>query len=508
MDITKIVLMAVMAVITCGLIKAAGSGLHIYVSMAVCVLIMMATLVRLSGVIDALGRILGYLEYADQYVRILIKVVLVTYITSFTADICRDSGYSAVANQVELFGKVTIALLCVPIVLELLDMTVIQALGAEKEYQYVIEIPVDNFENQIEDFHDENKKHDNSRLCDNIGYYNEKSYDYSEIDDILNKSDISFGDIVKKLINGEYTLETFIKQIITDELDNIADYKRIFINIAFLAFIYGIIRNISIAGNTDTMNTARLIIMAGLALLLTSIFKNTYELAYKTIRTSLSIYEAVMPVFMASVAVITGSVTYAAFYQVVLLSMTVADSVFLHILLVGIKADYYLTIANGISDTDRFGRLCALIEAFIKWTCRIILIGFTGIGCVKGLMAPMSDSLKRTLFYKSVKIIPGVGDSIDVMSQALYGSGTLIKNSIGIGGMAVVIIVTASPVIKILINFLLLKLTAALLQPVADKAFIKIVEAVATIIGLMLLVVCVSDVLFILLIGLICACTN
>lgn len=481
MEITKIVLMALVAVITCGLIKAAGSGLHVYVSMAVCVLIMIATLVRLSGVIDALGRILGYLEYADQYVRILIKVVLVTYITSFTADICRDSGYSAVANQVELFGKVTIALLSVPIVLELLDMTVIQALGAE---------------------------YDNSRLYDNIGYYNETSYDYSEIDNILNKSDISFGDIVKKLINGEYTLETFIKQIINDELDNIADYKRIFINIAFLAFVYGIIRNISIAGNADTMNTARLIVMAGIALLLTSIFKNTYELADKTIRTSLSIYEAVMPVFMASVAVITGSVTYAAFYQVVLLSMTVADSVFLHILLVGIKADYYLTIANGISDTDRFGRLCALIEAFIKWTCRIILIGFTGIGCVKGLMAPMSDSLKRTLFYKSVKIIPGVGDSIDVMSQALYGSGTLIKNSIGIGGMAVVIIMTASPVIKILINFLLLKLTAALLQPVADKTFIKIVEAVATIIGLMLLVVCVSGVLFILLIGLICACTN
>ena len=39
----------------------------------------------------------------------------------FTSDLCRDSGYSALAGQVEVFGKITIAEVSKPVVRILLE---------------------------------------------------------------------------------------------------------------------------------------------------------------------------------------------------------------------------------------------------------------------------------------------------------------------------------------------------------------------------------------------------
>ena len=144
----------------------------------------------------------------------------------------------------------------------------------------------------------------------------------------------------------------------------------------------------------------------------------------------------------------------------------------------------------------------------MKWTCRLVIIIFTGLSCVKGLMAPLSDSFKKKMFYKTAKIIPGVGDSIEAMSQAVYGSGIIIKNGIGISGIVVVTVIAAAPVLQLLIYFILLKITSALLQPLAEKTFIQVIESVAGIIGLMILLVSVTGFLFIILIALICGFTN
>ena len=131
-----------------------------------------------------------------------------------------------------------------------------------------------------------------------------------------------------------------------------------------------------------------------------------------------------------------------------------------------------------------------------------------GIGCVKGIMAPMSDSFKRKLFYKSARIIPGIGDSIDTVSSAIYGSGVIIKNGIGIGGIVILVLLLVNPLIHITINFLVLKITSAILQPMADKSFVQIIDNVAEIIGLMMLIVSITGFLFIIMIALICAFTN
>ena len=62
-----------------------------------------------------------YLTVKEAYLKILLKIVGIAYIADFAASICRDAGYSAVAGQIELTGKISVLTVSTPIVLALLN---------------------------------------------------------------------------------------------------------------------------------------------------------------------------------------------------------------------------------------------------------------------------------------------------------------------------------------------------------------------------------------------------
>ena len=49
------------------------------------------------------------------------KMIGITYVAEFSASLCRDAGYQAVAGQIELFGKLSILVSSMPVLLALLE---------------------------------------------------------------------------------------------------------------------------------------------------------------------------------------------------------------------------------------------------------------------------------------------------------------------------------------------------------------------------------------------------
>lgn len=128
MNILKIASAAVCAVFLAMILKNAGSQLYLLVTMAVSILIIIAVAGKLSGIIAQITKLSTYLNGAGQYISLLIKIVGIAYVIQFTSDLCRDSGYSVVAGQVEVFGKITIAAVSIPVV-SLLFETVAKCVG-------------------------------------------------------------------------------------------------------------------------------------------------------------------------------------------------------------------------------------------------------------------------------------------------------------------------------------------------------------------------------------------
>lgn len=53
---------------------------------------------------------------SEEYVTAILKIIGITYLCEFSADICSESGEKAIAKHVETLGKITVAFIALPIV--------------------------------------------------------------------------------------------------------------------------------------------------------------------------------------------------------------------------------------------------------------------------------------------------------------------------------------------------------------------------------------------------------
>ena len=91
------------------------------ISLATCLLIIFYSLTRLSTVFELINKIGGYFSEQKDYFRILLKIIGITYVADFASNICKDAGYSAIAGQIEIFGKISVLAISSPIILTLLE---------------------------------------------------------------------------------------------------------------------------------------------------------------------------------------------------------------------------------------------------------------------------------------------------------------------------------------------------------------------------------------------------
>jgi stage III sporulation protein AD len=121
MDVIKIAALALTGVILGLCLQQVRSPLAQMISLATCILIIFYSLSKLSSVFEMINMMSNYFSEQKDYFRILLKIIGITYISDFASNICRDAGNSAIAGQIEIFGKISILAISSPIILALLE---------------------------------------------------------------------------------------------------------------------------------------------------------------------------------------------------------------------------------------------------------------------------------------------------------------------------------------------------------------------------------------------------
>jgi stage III sporulation protein AD len=103
-------------------LKSVKSEMTMLVAAGVSVFILFYILSGLSVIVEQLKMLQGYIGISGKYIGILVKMIGISYMTQLAADICRDNGQTAVAGQLEVFCKITIAALGMPVVLTLFEV--------------------------------------------------------------------------------------------------------------------------------------------------------------------------------------------------------------------------------------------------------------------------------------------------------------------------------------------------------------------------------------------------
>lgn len=92
-----------------------------YIGFALSILIFCYVLKRAEVIMLQLDIIRKFLGSAEGYLSILLKVIGITYICEFSASICKDAGYGAVADQIEILGKLSVMLAGLPILFSVIE---------------------------------------------------------------------------------------------------------------------------------------------------------------------------------------------------------------------------------------------------------------------------------------------------------------------------------------------------------------------------------------------------
>ena len=117
----KIALAGIVVVLCALLLKNEKAEYAVFISMSGCLMIFLFGISKLEVILTAIGQLEGYLGAGSEYLPILLRIVGITYLAEFAADLCRDAGFSAVAGQVELAGKLTIMAVSLPVIIGLLE---------------------------------------------------------------------------------------------------------------------------------------------------------------------------------------------------------------------------------------------------------------------------------------------------------------------------------------------------------------------------------------------------
>ena len=102
-------------------LKAGKSEYDIYICVATGVILFAMIIDRLAVFINTLEQITSYIDLDSGYLSTMFKMIGITYIAEFSSGICKDAGYQTLAGQIEIFGKLTILILGLPVLLALLQ---------------------------------------------------------------------------------------------------------------------------------------------------------------------------------------------------------------------------------------------------------------------------------------------------------------------------------------------------------------------------------------------------
>lgn len=91
------------------------------VSVGTCICIFVYLVTKLEFVVDYVEQLETVLHLNGSYLKMLMKMIGITYVAQFASEICKDAGYGAVGTQIEMFGKVSILFVSMPIMMALLE---------------------------------------------------------------------------------------------------------------------------------------------------------------------------------------------------------------------------------------------------------------------------------------------------------------------------------------------------------------------------------------------------
>ena len=162
-----------------------------------------------------------------------------------------------------------------------------------------------------------------------------------------------------------------------------------------------------------------------------------------------------------------------------------------------------LTIANAATGAELLKKLRDFLKWLMSWSLKTILYVFTGYMTITGVISGTTDaSLVKATKLTISGVVPVVGGILADASETVILSAGVMKNAVGVYGLLVIGAIWLTPFLQIGVQYLLLKLTAAVCSVFGVKEASDVMDGFSAAMGILLAMA--GAVCFMLLVSTIC----
>jgi stage III sporulation protein AE len=237
-----------------------------------------------------------------------------------------------------------------------------------------------------------------------------------------------------------------------------------------LAVLCAVLGQLQVAYGGTVGKTAQVMTYLVLLSLALTSFREALDVATGTIDKMVGLMQTLFPV-MLTLLISMGNLTSAALFKPLIMgSLTVLATMIKTVVLPLFFLAAVLRLFNHISEQFKLSKLAGLLEFAGKLSLGVIMTVFIGVMTIQGVTGGIADSVVfRTAKY-SADLIPVVGKFFKDAVELVITSGLLMKNAIGIVALLAILVICIAPLVKLLAMILVFRISAALIEPLGEKA--------------------------------------
>jgi stage III sporulation protein AE len=240
---------------------------------------------------------------------------------------------------------------------------------------------------------------------------------------------------------------------------------------------------------------------------------NSFYLAVSYAKDAISMMSsfmiALIPLVLGLMASFGSVISVSFFHPIIIFLINFSGVLVSNFIMPLLFLSALLIIVSSLNDNHKVTNLADLFRTVGIGTLGVFLTIFLGVLSVQGAASAIQDGVAmKTAKFVTGNFIPVVGRTFTDAADTVLSASLILKNAVGIVGVAIIIFIALFPAIKIFVIALIYKVAAAILQPIADGPIITSLNTISKYIVLILACLLAVSLMFFLSIVIIVTASN
>lgn len=273
----------------------------------------------------------------------------------------------------------------------------------------------------------------------------------------------------------EFSIKAYLMGLLKFMFHEMAVHGKLLGTLILLTVFSMLLQSIQNAFDKSAISkVAYAIIYMVLIILALNSFHVAISYAVEAIDTMLSFMIALIPLLLALMATVGSIASVAFFHPVILFLVNTSGLLIKNFVLPLLFLSALLSIVSTMSEHHKVTQLAKLLRNISIGSLAFFFTVFLGVMSVQGATAAVADGITiKTAKFITGNFIPVVGRMFTDATDTVMSASILLKNSIGIIGAALLLMIAIFPAIKVLILAFIYSMASALLQPLGGGPIVE-----------------------------------